>query len=261
MPVTLGAQPRAPLSHPRTAIAAQSADWMDAARLVRRTGFGATGAQVDAALRLGTDGYVTSALRPIRRRIPGRSPRHAGVRAHPAPGKDADPDVRKAARKQLRAQLKTLVGWWIRRMAAVEHPFTEKITFCWHNHFATAATQGADRRRDGSARTRRCARSAPATSAPWRRPCWSTRPCCSGWTGRRTSRPRANENLSREFMELFALGHGDGYTETDVREGARALTGWRIGKDGTVRLRKNCTTGTRKTVLGVTGDLDQVGFL
>jgi uncharacterized protein (DUF1800 family) len=35
----------------------------------------------------------------------------------------------------------------------------------------------------------------------------------------------ANENLAREFMELFALGHGNGYTESDVRNGARALTG------------------------------------
>ena len=40
-----------------------------------------------------------------------------------------------------------------------------------------------------------------------------------------------NENLAREFMELFTLGHGDGYTETDVREGARALTGWKIDAD------------------------------
>ena len=41
-----------------------------------------------------------------------------------------------------------------------------------------------------------------------------------------------NENLSREFMELFALGHGNGYTETDVRNGARALTGWVVGAGG-----------------------------
>src|ERR1700675_331832 len=46
----------------------------------------------------------------------------------------------------------------------------------------------------------------------------------------------ANENLAREFMELFALGHGNGYTETDVREGARALTGWVIRPDGTTYL-------------------------
>ena len=35
-----------------------------------------------------------------------------------------------------------------------------------------------------------------------------------------------NENYGREMMELFTLGHGSGYTETDVREQARALTGW-----------------------------------
>jgi uncharacterized protein (DUF1800 family) len=70
-----------------------------------------------------------------------------------------------------------------------------------------------------------------------------------------------NENLSREFMELFALGHGDGYTETDVREGARALTGWKIGRrTGTAQLRPQLHDNGTKTVLGVTGNLDYVGY-
>ena len=70
----------------------------------------------------------------------------------------------------------------------------------------------------------------------------------------------ANENLAREFMELFALGHGDGYTEDDVRNGARALTGWRIDPSGAAVLRPRLHDQTSKTVLGVTGNLDQVGF-
>ena len=62
-------------------------------------------------------------------------------------------------------------------------------------------------------------------------------------------------------MELFALGHGDGYTETDVREGARALTGWRIEPDqASAVLRPRLHDQGSKTVLGVTGNLDQVGF-
>jgi hypothetical protein len=46
----------------------------------------------------------------------------------------------------------------------------------------------------------------------------------------------ANENLARQFMELFTLGRGDGYTETDVREGSRALAGWRVRADGSTYL-------------------------
>jgi uncharacterized protein (DUF1800 family) len=79
--------------------------------------------------------------------------------------------------------------------------------------------------------------------------------------GQKNTLAGANENLSREFMELFALGHGDGYTETDVREGARALTGWRIGQDqASAVFRPRLHDQRSKTVLGVTGNLDQVGF-
>ena len=61
-------------------------------------------------------------------------------------------------------------------------------------------------------------------------------------------------------MELFALGHGDGYTETDVREGARALTGWKIRADGSTHLVPMWHDYGTKTFLGVTGNLDQVGY-
>lgn len=70
-----------------------------------------------------------------------------------------------------------------------------------------------------------------------------------------------NENLSREFMELFTLGHGDGYTEQDVREGARALTGWTVGRDGTVAFVARKHDSGSKTVLGVTGNLDMPAFV
>ena len=61
-------------------------------------------------------------------------------------------------------------------------------------------------------------------------------------------------------MELFALGHGNGYTEDDVREGARALTGWVIGTDGQARMRPRRHDSGAKTLLGVTGDFDAAGF-
>ena len=70
----------------------------------------------------------------------------------------------------------------------------------------------------------------------------------------------ANENLAREFMELFALGHGNGYTEADVRNGARALTGWVIRPDGQTSVQPRRHDTATKTVLGVTADLDAPGF-
>jgi len=70
----------------------------------------------------------------------------------------------------------------------------------------------------------------------------------------------ANENLAREFMELFTLGHNNGYSEEDVRAGARALTGWVIGADGLAALLPRRHDFTPKTLFGNTGNFDAAGF-
>jgi uncharacterized protein (DUF1800 family) len=69
-----------------------------------------------------------------------------------------------------------------------------------------------------------------------------------------------NENLSREFMELFTLGEGNGYTESDVKEGARALTGWTVAPDGQTEIVDAKHDSRMKTVLGQTSNLDAAGF-
>ena len=82
------------------------------------------------------------------------------------------------------------------------------------------------------------------------------------WLDAQTNTAKApNENLAREFMELFTLGHGNGYTEDDVRQGARALTGWVIrpaaGQTMVVPRRHDRTA---KTIFGVTRNFDAGGF-
>ena len=64
-----------------------------------------------------------------------------------------------------------------------------------------------------------------------------------------------NENFAREVMELFTMGRGN-YTEKDVREGARAFTGWSYDKDGSFKERKNQHDEGIKTFLGKTGNFD-----
>jgi uncharacterized protein (DUF1800 family) len=171
----------------------------------------------------------------------------------------ASAEQRKARNEKLRVQLQTLTAWWIRRMVAVEQPFGEKLTFVWHGHFATAATKvrsgrwlGAQNEKlrthgRGDFRTLAYGMLTDAAMLRW-------------LDGEKNTAAAPNENLSREFMELFTLGHGDGYTETDVREGARALTGWKINPDGTTYVSARQHDGGRKTVLGVTGNLDAAGF-
>lgn len=64
-----------------------------------------------------------------------------------------------------------------------------------------------------------------------------------------------NENFAREVMELFTMGRGN-YSEHDVREGARAFTGWSYDKEGNFKERKNLHDEGSKTFLGKTGNFD-----
>lgn len=61
-------------------------------------------------------------------------------------------------------------------------------------------------------------------------------------------------------MELFALGHGNGYAEDDVRSGARALTGWVLNRGGEPSMTAKRHDDGVKTLLGVTGNLDAAQF-
>jgi uncharacterized protein (DUF1800 family) len=156
-------------------------------------------------------------------------------------------------------QMTDLTSWWVRRMAAVHEPIHEKLTLLWHNHFATSAqkvpaaewmgyqNQKLRTLKLGDFHTLAHAMLTDAAMLFW-------------LDGVRNSAGAANENLSREFMELFTLGHGNGYTEHDVREGARALTGWFIGPGGQTTVTPAKHDTTTKTVMGVTGDLDENSF-
>ncbi|MGZ6803483.1 MAG: DUF1800 domain-containing protein [Nocardioidaceae bacterium] len=235
-------------------------EWEATARLLRRTGFGTTGSRVDAVLRTGRDAHVRAVLAADPLRDPGalRTPLPSFPHVDPV-GRAAGAEARKAAQKVRREQAVALATWWVQRMAAVEEPFGEKLTLGWHAHFATSvrkvrdaglmARQNETLRRLGRGDFRVLALA------------MLTDPAMLRWLdGTKSTAAAPNENLAREFMELFALGHGGGYTETDVREGARALTGWRVSPDGAAHLVPRLHDGGTKTVLGVTGPLDVTGY-
>ncbi|KMQ60103.1 hypothetical protein ACM46_17830 [Chryseobacterium angstadtii] len=69
-----------------------------------------------------------------------------------------------------------------------------------------------------------------------------------------------NENFAREVMELFTMGRGN-YTEKDIRESARAFTGWGYDKEGNFRERKNLHDTGTKTFLGKTGNFTGTDIL
>ena len=242
-------------------MAGQSPQWQAAARRLRRTGFGTMGPQVDTLAGLDWPAYVGRALGSDHAADPGAAatPMPSFAPPGPRPGKKATAAARKQYNRQLSEQMAELSAWWLRRMAAVEEPIHEKLTLLWHNHFATSAkkvrvaaymaAQNEKLRtlKLGDFRSLAYAMLTDAAMLQW-------------LDGQRNTAKAPNENLAREFMELFALGHGNGYTEADVRNGARALTGWVIGADGRTSTVARRHDGGAKTVLGVTGTMDAANF-
>jgi hypothetical protein len=122
-----------------------------------------------------------------------------------------------------------LKGWWVYRMLFGPDPLGEGLTLMWHSHFATSNHKVEDlaamRRQNELFRKYARAPFADLLHAAVRDPALLT---FLDAPDNRKGHP--NENLARELMELFTLGIGH-YTEADVQEAARALTGWGVKGD------------------------------
>jgi len=149
--------------------------------------------------------------------------------------------------------IRDLQAWWLYRMYYSANPHLEKLTLFWHNHFATSNGK---------------VRSVPHMTAQndliRRESLGSFRKLLHGmardvamliWLDSNANRKRhANENFAREVMELFSLGEGN-YTEDDIKQAARAFTGWHVREDKfwfNVRQHDNGT----KMLFGKSGNLD-----
>ena len=114
--------------------------------------------------------------------------------------------------------------WWLDRMVRSEHPLVERMTLIWHDWFATLdVDQDLQLAQNETMRKHALGSFEELALAMTTDPAMLT--FLNGIDNRKG---RPNENYGRELMELFTLGADRGaYTETDVREIARALTGWR----------------------------------
>jgi hypothetical protein len=146
-----------------------------------------------------------------------------------------------------------LRGWWLYCMLQGGHPLREKLTLFWHNHFATSMVKVQDPvlmfRQNCLFRNLGLGKFEPLLQAVSRDPAMLV------WLDSNSNvKEHPNENYARELMELFSLGVGN-YTEKDVREAARAFTGWHT--DGmTFRFEARVHDGGSKTLLGQTGNWD-----
>jgi uncharacterized protein (DUF1800 family) len=116
-------------------------------------------------------------------------------------------------------------AWWVYCMFHGPHPLREKLTLFWHDHFATSVNKVASDtlmyRQNVLIRRNALGKFGPFLQE------MSKDPAMLIWLDNNSNvKGRANENYARELMELFSLGVHSGYTEKDIREAARAFTGW-----------------------------------
>ena len=182
----------------------------------RRAGFGANWAELVRDLEAGPAASVDRLLSP-----PAPSDRE----------RESLDGLRDGIMNAASLRVERLKAYWLYRIVYGPDPLREKMTLFWHGLFATSnrKVQNVERMLAQNELFRRLAlgdfRELAAAIL--------VDPAILVWLdGVGNSREKPNENLAREFLELFTLGIGH-YSESDIREAARALTGWlQEGKEG-----------------------------
>jgi uncharacterized protein (DUF1800 family) len=246
-----------------TALEPYAGPWgvRQAAHLYRRAGFGGSPDDVaraaSAGMRGAVDGFVhfadTGAL-PAQPQLVADRP-DPGQRKMLLASGASDAAVLQARRQLGRARRDNLIAmetWFLDRMIASPAPLQEKMTLFWHGHFTSAYQKGIPAqalvdqknlfRTNALGNIRELALEVSQDPAMLRY-----------LDNAQNVKAHPNENYARELMELFTLGIGN-YTETDVRESARAFTGWSIDRDYAFRDFPARHDGGSKTFLGRTGN-------
>ena len=215
-------------------------NWTEAhvRRLFWRAGFGATPAEAArwaAAGKAATLNWIVKGDGPAKLVGPGPSVEGRGI----DPANEWSHD--------------TL--WWLDRMVRSTRPLEEKMTLFWADHFACR-----DQDTPKQLSLNRTLRRHALGSFPRLLHGVTVSPAMLMFLSLAGSDPKhPNENYPRELLELFTLG-GRGYTERDVREAARAMTGWKVkwsdaGYGGVHYSKKERDTGTKR-IFGKRGRFD-----
>jgi len=250
----------------------------EAEHLLVRAGFGGTPAQIVALADLGLDDAVDSMLawdavmdpatdgsefrsdimRPL-----ARDDRRAVQRARQR-GDETTLEkfrtMRQERQREDRRQMREIQAWWLERLIETPRPLQEKLTLFWHGHFATGYRSVEDSwhmmlqndmlRQHAAGNFKR-----DLVHGIIRDPAM-----IKYLNNNQNTRKAPNENLARELMELFTLGEGNGYTEDDIKEGARALTGMTFRDDEYSFNRQNYDENTKR-IFGRAGQFDGDDFV
>ncbi len=237
------------------AVAAAPMGFDEARHLLNRTSFAANVGDIEAFAKLTRAQAVDQLL--------GWT---AGTVATPAPGwintyesprrlRGASDEERKAFQRAQAGKGVELRGWWLTEMLTTRSPLTEKMVLFWHNHFVSSLQKVRSPvlmyRQQQVLRKNALGYFGDMLHEVAKDPAMVI---YLDSASNRKGKP--NENFAREVMELFTLGEGS-YGEQDVKEAARAFTGWSIEPEtGEFLFRRPAHDDGVKTVLGRSGNFD-----
>lgn len=234
-------------------------DAQKAQHLLNRAGFGIPRERVAHMTKQGHRKSVHSLIEYDTLPKYGESPTFlVSLEEHAATRRIEDEIERREARNKVqrheRQAMQLLKQWWLERMVNSPRPLEEKMALFWHGHFATSAQKvkfsRSNEHLNNLFRLHATGNFKKLTTAVGQ-----SHSMLSYLDNNRNVKKQPNENWARELMELFTLGIGN-YTEDDIKESARAFTGWTFNREGEFYINaKVHDTGT-KTFLGQKGNFE-----
>ncbi len=225
----------------------------EARHLLHRTGFGVSHSQWQSIIDLDYESAVDKLVDEASRGRVAKAPEWTDEKPLWTIRQGGwTKEQRRELRLDKRAKIKELREWWIVQMLATPTPLQERMTMFWSNHFTTQYSKSYAPmllyQQHALLRTHALKRFDHMLLAVLRDPAMLLY-----LDNDKNNANSVNENLARELMELFTLGEGN-YTERDVKEAARCLTGWGVKRDtGKFRVSAKRHDSGRKTVLGQSG--------
>jgi uncharacterized protein (DUF1800 family) len=165
--------------------------------------------------------------------------------------KEMDADQRKMVQQKNREGVRNLNMYWMHEMVNTAAQLREKMAFFWHGHFACRNLNVFYQQ--GLLDVIR--RNATGNFGTLLKEVSKSAAMLNFLNNQQNKKDHPNENFAREVMELFTLGRGN-YTEHDIKEAARAFTGWTSNLKGEFVFRKFQHDSGSKTVLGKTGNFE-----
>jgi uncharacterized protein (DUF1800 family) len=225
--------------------------------LLVRTGFAPTQTEVDKLVGKSAQSAIADIVTAARAAKPKYPPPAFVGNPTPIPANQLKTvDERQEQRRHQIAEGVELKAWWLREMLETPTPLAERMVLFWHNHFATSQQKVV--RSQAMWRQHQLFRTHALGSFASLLHGIAKDPAMLVYLDAANSRRDApNENFAREVMELFTLGEasqGGGYNEQDIKEVARAFTGWSVDReDFSFKFRAPAHDIFSKTVLGKVG--------